>query len=618
MSRVRDIAAILGRSEASNPTNLKLLKPGDAANASGQAIVDITVDGGGNVNRELRGHVEPGQPVILRGDTTVEKVGQPYSPHQNTHLRIISDSDGAGNNLEPAYGADSYHPQIFYIGNGKFIWVAVQGTTGTGDLYARCFRLNTDGTAIDEAGPMLTVQSSYYSSSTSYGGTRADKWMACKGENNRIHVLGTYRYYSSYIRSLPYVWTFYPEDVDDVNNLTLLPGTTKVLNSSTSTSYYNLCDRPIVMYTTQAEAEKLYTVGTTRYGGHGLYVDQNSTWRQFSFSTAGNTINVNAGPDTLSSSTYGFNDYNYRSEPWLVRYPTGQGYWWVNVNHTNKLGNGLALFVNQMRPRINARGEVDVVSSQYQFTTETEQFGFGHYDGCFDSGAEHSIIVYRDHNNVGQIKTISHNSGYPTIRSGTTQFAAYVDNRPSVIHDKSQNKNLVMWDDPIENPTKIKMRWFTCDSVGVITLEDSTHDWNADSSFYGSYPPMMYKFDDYDTSIISDFRTWGAEKYGPLRTTSPENGLWVFKPERRQQSNLSSTGVNYLGIAQDSGDSGDIINIKIHGAIDTNQFGLIPNNTYYINEINGNLETNTNNGSVRAGIAASASTLKIITIPDSA
>lgn len=72
-----------------------------------------------------------------------------------------------------------------------------------------------------------------------------------------------------------------------------------------------------------------------------------------------------------------------------------------------------------------------------------------------------------------------------------------------------------------------------------------------------------------------------------------------------------------MGIAQDSGDSGDTINVKIHGAIDTNQFGLIPNTTYYLNEINGDLEDNTNNGNIRAGYAVNASSLKILTIDSS-
>ena len=53
-------------------------------------------------------------------------------------------------------------------------------------------------------------------------------------------------------------------------------------------------------------------------------------------------------------------------------------------------------------------------------------------------------------------------------------------------------------------------------------------------------------------------------------------------------------------------DSGQSVEVKVNGSIDTNQTGLSPGFTYYINEINGDLENNTNNGSVQAGIATAS------------
>lgn len=611
MSRTRDIASILGLTEANNESNIRLLKVGDAVQSDGDAVVDINIDGGGNVDKTLAGRVNIGDPVILRSDGLIEKVGQPYTPHQNTWFGIISDSDGSGNTTSPDYGANGWEPQIIYMGHGKFVWVGVTGTTGSGTIYAKMFRLNSDGTAVAEVGPTLTIQSSYYNSGTSYGGVVSNSWTACLGENDRVHIIGTYSYYSSYLRYGLYAWTFYPEDLEDPSNMTLVKGSTlSNIVSATSSTNNDVSSRVMAAYTKQADAEKWRGSGSTLYGGIGINFnfDGGSTYQYFSFRTTGNTVQI----VTPVNNTGAFVDsFNYGSRPWLVHYPNGVKH--VNIGAHGDNGS-YELYVHEYYSSTNGTAGINLEAGVIDNTGTSTNGNFG---GCFDSGARHSIIAYADGNNVGQLRTVSHNQSNPIVRSGTTEFAGYINERPRLIHDKGQGKNLILWEEDQETPKKMKMRWFTCDNLGEITLEDSTHIWNGDSGYYSSYAPQFTKFDDYDTAIIGEFRNWSADRYPGNWPNAYENGIWVFKPEKRQQTNLSSTGANYLGIAQDSGDSGDTINIKIHGAIDTNQFGLIPNTTYYLNEINGDLEDNTDNGSIRAGYAVNASSLKILTIDSS-
>ena len=64
-SRTRDIASILGKTEANNSSNIRLLKVGDAVASDEETLADITVDGGGNVDRVLGGSVTVGDAVIL-------------------------------------------------------------------------------------------------------------------------------------------------------------------------------------------------------------------------------------------------------------------------------------------------------------------------------------------------------------------------------------------------------------------------------------------------------------------------------------------------------------------------------------------------------------------------
>ena len=184
-SRTRDIASILGKTEANNSSNIRLLKVGDAVASDEETLADITVDGGGNVDRVLGGSVTVGDAVILTPGNLVKKVGQPFEPWEFTH-HYIMDSDGSGGNTDSyrPYGSSGYKPQMFYIGQSKVIWIGVHGTSGRGALFARMFRLDPTGHRVEKMGPICVLQSSYYNSSTSYGGVRANAYCSVQGENN--------------------------------------------------------------------------------------------------------------------------------------------------------------------------------------------------------------------------------------------------------------------------------------------------------------------------------------------------------------------------------------------------------------------------------------------------
>lgn len=622
-SRTRDIASILGKTEANNSANIRLLKVGDAVASDEETLADITVDGGGNVDRVLASSVTVGDAVILKPNNQVEKVGQPFEPWSFTH-HFLMDSDGTGGATDSyrPYNYQGYESQWFYIGQSKVIYIAVQGTSGRGALFARMFRLDPTGHRVEKMGPICVVQSSYYNSSTSYGGVRANAYCSVQGENNRIHTCGEYEYYSSWSRSNSYMWTCYPADVDDPDNLTIVVGNSSQIEG-TSNSYQNNCSRPFAYYVREDMVNEGVNAGYhnhTNYHGGAYYYYRPSygDYRLFLFRTSGNThVGTNSsGVQTLSSSTYQFDMYNHAIRPWYDKRSNKM----LGLGGTNAGGlstYSLALHEFQVYPGNTSQYD----NPNIEIATSSQWTSSHYYNGCYDSNARASIIAYADNSYVGQLKVIKGNSSYstdPTIGS-SYEFAPRLDNKPSLFHDKATGKTAVLWNQS-QGGQKGLVRWFTADSDGTISLEDSTHPLFPDSAFtnsIGSYTQPIHKLEDFDTCIMDIFKNWAPQYPGKTWNGSGggyQNTLSILHPERRQSTNLTSQGANYLGIAQETGDSGDTINIKIHGAIDTNQVGLSPNTTYYLNEINGDLEPNTNNGSIRAGYAVAANQLKILTL----
>jgi len=247
-----------------------------------------------------------------------------------------------------------------------------------------------------------------------------------------------------------------------------------------------------------------------------------------------------------------------------------------------------------------------------------EYFG---YDLDYDSGAGCGICAaVQQTTDVGTLFTMKADPNwdsagedlqYPTVTS-SVEFAVDVNEIPLVAHIKGLNKNIVVYNQSTGTGRQYA-KFFTCDSNGGITLEDSDHS-------FPELPAMNYSsleyIEDYDILIRNQY--YGTGDRATYRPNQQSNGavLILYDPERREVTNVTPN--NFLGIAQDSADSGDAIEVKVNGSIDTNQTGLSPGFTYYINEINGDLEPNTNNGSVRAGIATAVGNIKILSTYDSA
>ena len=607
MSRTRDIAQFLGKTEANNTSNIRLLKVGDAVASDEETLADITVDGGGNVDRVLAGSVSVGDAVILTPENLVKKVGQPFERHEILHT-FLMDSDGSGNDPYIPYGYQGYSPQIFYLGYSKIMFVGVTGTTGRGTLFAQMARLDPTGHRIEKIGPARVMQSSYYTSSTSYGGAMSDNYCAVQGENNRIHVGAGYEYRNStnnYDRL--YVYTVYPEDVEDSENLTILSGTTQSPSSGAPTSTYRtVCSSIFGNYTLQSQ-------NSSYYGGSFWFWRNSRSDQGFcTFVTSGDTANIITSSN-YSTSVGRFDNFNYGQRPWY----NAKADKWVCLGLNNSTGDYQLQVFEMKGPGGGSNYYMNYNTPLISDTETNTNWGRA---GCYDSSAGLSIVAYRDNNNVGKLRTVNSVSTStidPTI-GNAYEFTGTLEGDVQLFHDKSVQKNAVLFTDYNSNPDRARIRWFTADSDGTISLEDSTHTMIGDSAwtYSQSYGLTVNKLDDFDTCILTRVKNWSPNF--PNRSSWPSNstfmqGLQVFHPERRQATNLTNTGANYLGIAQQAGDSGDTINIKIHGAIDTNQVGLVPNTTYYLNEINGDLEPNTNNGSIRAGYAVAANQLKILT-----
>jgi len=607
MSRTRDIAQFLGKTEANNTSNIRLLKVGDAVASDEETLADITVDGGGNVDRVLAGSVSVGDPVILTPENLVKKVGQPFERHEILQT-FLMDSDGSGGTPHVAYGYQGYSPQIFYLGFSKIMIVGTSGTTGRGTLWAQIARLDPTGHRVEKIGPLRIMQSSYYTSSTSYGGAMSDSYHAVQGENNRIHVMSGYEYRNSTdLFSRAYIYTVYPEDVEDSENLTILAGTTQTpSNGVPTTSYQKRISRVFGNYTTQAQS-------SSYYGGNFWWWSPTYNYQMMcTFYTSGDTANITVATN-YSTSTGGFDDFNYGMRSW---YNAKAEKWLALGNNDHSGSNQLCVF--EMKGAGSSTGNYYMNHNTPVIAASETNNQWGRA-GVYDSSAGLSIVAYRDNNNVGKLRTINSVSSYstdPTI-GNAYEFTGTLEGDVHLFHDKAVQKNAVLFTDYNATPDKAKIRWFTADSTGTISLEDSTHEMFSDSSWNYSqnYSNTVNKLDDFDTCILQRVTNWAPEF--PNRSfpnnSAFYNGLQIFHPERRQATNLTSTSANYLGIAQQAGDSGDTINIKIHGAIDTNQVGLVPNTTYYLNEINGDLEPNTDNGSIRAGYAVAANQLKILT-----
>jgi len=534
------------------------------------------------------------------------------------------DSDGSGGSTDSyrSYAYQGYEPQMFYVGQSKVIWISVHGTSGRGNLFARMFRLDPTGHRVEKMGPICVIQSSYYSSSTSYGGVRANAYCSMLGENGRIHTCGEYEYYSSFNRSHPYVWTCYPSDVDDPDNLTVVSGGGIQIESTNST-YQDNCSRPFGYYVREEQVNEGVNAGYhshTNYHGGAFYYYRASygNYRLYLFRTSGNTVSMtNSGNSIITLSTNQiFDYYNHAIRPWYDK--RANKYLGIGGTSSGSLSTySLCLHEFQIYP--GNTNQYD--NPNNEIANSSNWYSSHYYNGCYDSSARASIVAYSDNNIVGQLRVVKASSSYstdPTIGS-TYEFAPYLNSKPTLFHDKATGKTAVLWNQS-QGGQKGLVRWFTADSDGTISLEDSTHDLFPDSAFtnsIGSYTQPIHKLEDFDTALMSMFKNWSPQF--PGRTWlggggGYQNSLSILHPERRQATNLTSQGANYLGIAQETGDSGDTINIKIHGAIDTNQVGLSPNTTYYLNEINGDLEPNTNNGSIRAGYAVAANQLKILTL----
>ena len=247
------------------------------------------------------------------------------------------------------------------------------------------------------------------------------------------------------------------------------------------------------------------------------------------------------------------------------------------------------------------------------FASSNDYCGF---DICYDSGAGCGVAAVVDASDIGTVYTMkrpaewdsSNASGNHATQMQSTQFGSSVDEIPLVAHIKGMNKNLVVWNSGANQYG----RFFTCDSNGGITMEDSSHYYPELPTMYGS---TMEYIEDYDLLLRNQYFPASSQATYRPNQGSNTHVLLMYDPERREVTNVTPN--NYLGIAQNAADSGQSVEVKVNGSIDTNQTGLSPGFTYYINEINGDLENNTNNGSVQAGIATAVGNLKVVSVYDS-
>ena len=127
MSRTRDIADIMGKSEAVNPTNLKFLKLGDAGGDASN-VVNVTVNGSGTSDKTASNRIEIGDAVVVVSDGSVQSAGQQYTPH-----RFINDSGNSGDIGQRAGGiTDVNNPYSNQVVGGSISLTA--GTANYGGM----------------------------------------------------------------------------------------------------------------------------------------------------------------------------------------------------------------------------------------------------------------------------------------------------------------------------------------------------------------------------------------------------------------------------------------------------------------------------------------------------
>jgi hypothetical protein len=566
--------------------------------------VNVNLSGSGTVDKILTGaSILAGQTLILRPDDKVEKIGQPITNHNRLVYHVGFGGgyppSNAGGNGNISYSAASY-ADIIYLENNKFVifWTDTLDQAGYQSFRCAMGILNTEGTSVTAWGPILNIVRGFYNSGTSYGYIYGSHWTACKGDNNRIHVGYAWQYHSSYVRRIGYLRTIVPGDISNTSDLSLALGAQVSLYTNTSTSNNYVVRAPSIMW----DEENRSNGGIVFwYHWEGSY-----SWKVNYINTSGNTIEL-GGAITSPGEMAGYINHNQRSY-WDNKHKK-----WIIPSKSTYAGGRFVL--NQLTRRINqATSATTTVNIDWASNTAggDDEIYSGtdntYYGCCYDSGAERGIVAYNVTNRVGWVRSVATGSTYNAAYTlGTAvQFANEIDNWPTVFHDKDQNKTGIIWEEDVGGFSNTLLRWLTCDSIGVISLEDSTHQFfptGTSPTFFGrkldGFPTMLYST---DGAAADGYTTGGTVKFG------------IYQPEVRGTSNLRDDGANYLGLAQNAADSGDSVTIGLNGYIDNNQFGLNPGSTYYINKINGSLDLGTNNGSVVAGIATANGSIQIQTV----
>tara|TARA_B100001109_G_C18860887_1_gene473921 strand:+ start:560 stop:2437 length:1878 start_codon:yes stop_codon:yes gene_type:complete len=625
MSRTRDIADIMGKSEAVNPANVKFLKLGDAGGDASN-IVNITVNGSGTADKIASNRIELGDAVVVVSDGTVQSAGQPYSPH-----RFLNDSASTGDLgqrpgnatdgnpypyslLQSSYAAGNQNygamPDVGkYLGGQKILFCWLYGYYAL----AQIARLNSAGTTIEAWGPTLTIQGQGSNSSLTTGARNFVGYDVEKDTrgNPTGYAYIAYNYLSRTGGS--YSYNYYEghgavlyNDITDINDLTVTKGAQHIWGSSKSQSSQRQHDMPRVVYDPHKRAWAVfYHDRTGSYDIECRYVKRSGT-------TGYQSNQVKVAQDGDAGRAFDA-VYNVKDSCFHIAYredPNASG-----SQHYDQLATWRVASYDSSTDTLS--GYMSQVRGN-PMGGNNEYFG---YDLDYDSGAGCGICAaVQQTTDVGTLFTMKADPNwdsagedlqYPTVTS-SVEFAVDVNEIPLVAHIKGLNKNIVVYNQSTGTGRQYA-KFFTCDSNGGITLEDSDHS-------FPELPAMNYSsleyIEDYDILIRNQY--YGTGDRATYRPNQQSNGavLILYDPERREVTNVTPN--NFLGIAQDSADSGDAIEVKVNGSIDTNQTGLSPGFTYYINEINGDLEPNTNNGSVRAGIATAVGNIKILSTYDSA
>lgn len=617
MSRTRDIADILGKSEDVNPNNLKLLKLGDAGGDAAN-VVNVTVNGSGNSDKIAEDRIEIGDPVVVLANGRVQAVGQPFEPYE-----VHNDSAGmygqriytGGTVPEGTTNSNgSKGPFCKYLGGNKLLAVCRSGYY----IYARILKLNNAGTSIVDQGPRVIIQSQI-SAGSGNGGARSMDFAIEPGTgyafivwNNHEYVYAYNNYFGQRGRCM-----FVSNDLTDINDLTITTGT-NYMWGSTGSSSADPWDSPKVVYDPVLSAvgeNHVFTIVAQNQSSNGvlrsLTVEHAPGGGEpFSVGSAGTCRSGSGLANEVRQLIYNkrhniytiiakedgqYSDYYVASHFHIYNWSSGGGS--MSQYYSNIHG-----YFGSANQSIGYHGAYDSSSG---FTV------VGYVNSSTDQG-KLVTVDWRDRSRGG---TIDSAGALNTVYVDEVTFGANCDDIPEVVHLKLSSDNIVIFDDN-NSGNKTNIRRFTIDSVGQIDLEDSTHEL-IDSAFNRD---RWEYIDDYDKILWSRYygtndARLGTSTYNNVSDIAGDRYGFLFSPERRQITNL--TTANYLGISQDSADSGESVQVKLNGAIDTNQFGLVPGTTYYLNELNGNLEPNTDHGSVRAGIATAVGNLKIISVYDS-